>query len=74
MDELRRDFKAVELVAVNQCSGNSRAFFTPRVTGGQLGVFDAKCVVSQPLALRAVETYFDSGVRDSDLTWSADQE
>ena len=28
---------AVEVVAVNQCSGNSRAFFEPRVAGGQLG-------------------------------------
>ncbi len=28
---------SVELVAVNQCSGNSRGFFTPRVAGGQLG-------------------------------------
>jgi DMSO/TMAO reductase YedYZ molybdopterin-dependent catalytic subunit len=28
---------AVELVAVNQCSGNSRGFFMPRVAGGQLG-------------------------------------
>jgi DMSO/TMAO reductase YedYZ molybdopterin-dependent catalytic subunit len=28
---------AVELVAVNQCSGNSRGFFVPRVAGGQLG-------------------------------------
>jgi sulfite dehydrogenase (cytochrome) subunit A len=27
----------VEIVAVNQCSGNSRAFFKPRVSGGQLG-------------------------------------
>src|SRR4030081_1654915 len=27
---------AVELVAVNQCSGNSRGFFNPRVAGGQL--------------------------------------
>lgn len=26
---------AVELVAVNQCSGNSRGFFEPRVAGGQ---------------------------------------
>ena len=33
---LKRDFKPVELVAVNQCSGNSRGFFNPRVTGGQL--------------------------------------
>jgi sulfite dehydrogenase len=27
---------AIELVAVNQCSGNSRGFFDPRVGGGQL--------------------------------------
>ena len=34
--DLRSQFKAVELVAVNQCSGNGRALFNPRVTGGQL--------------------------------------
>ena len=28
---------SVELTAVNQCSGNGRAFFTPRVPGGQAG-------------------------------------
>jgi DMSO/TMAO reductase YedYZ molybdopterin-dependent catalytic subunit len=28
---------ASEIVAVNQCSGNSRGFFMPRVSGGQLG-------------------------------------
>ena len=28
---------AIEIVAVNQCSGNSRGFFDPRVAGGQLG-------------------------------------
>jgi sulfite dehydrogenase (cytochrome) subunit A len=28
---------AIEIVAVNQCSGNSRGFVTPRVAGGQLG-------------------------------------
>ena len=32
-----RKLWAVELVAVNQCSGNSRGFFEPRVAGGQLG-------------------------------------
>src|SRR6195952_1812179 len=32
-----KKLKAVELVAVNQCSGNSRGFSTPRVAGGQLG-------------------------------------
>ncbi|HEY0219641.1 MAG TPA: molybdopterin-dependent oxidoreductase [Afipia sp.] len=28
---------SVEIVAVNQCSGNSRGFLEPRVAGGQLG-------------------------------------
>ena len=32
-----RKMPAVDIVAVNQCSGNSRGFFTPRVAGGQLG-------------------------------------
>jgi sulfite dehydrogenase len=31
-----RKLKAVEIAAVNQCSGNSRGFFSPRVAGGQL--------------------------------------
>ena len=34
--QLRSEFKPVEIVAVNQCSGNSRGLFTPRVQGGQL--------------------------------------
>jgi hypothetical protein len=34
MDDLRR-MEAVSIVAVNQCSGNSRSLFEPRVTGGQ---------------------------------------
>ncbi len=32
-----RKLPAVEIAAVNQCSGNSRGFFDPRVAGGQLG-------------------------------------
>jgi DMSO/TMAO reductase YedYZ molybdopterin-dependent catalytic subunit len=36
MDELKK-FAAVEVVAVNQCSGNSRGFSQPRVPGGQSG-------------------------------------
>ena len=34
-DELRSQFEPVSIVAVNQCSGNSRSFFEPRVPGGQ---------------------------------------
>jgi DMSO/TMAO reductase YedYZ molybdopterin-dependent catalytic subunit len=35
--ELKTEFEPAEVVAVNQCSGNSRGFSTPRVNGGQLG-------------------------------------
>jgi DMSO/TMAO reductase YedYZ molybdopterin-dependent catalytic subunit len=35
--ELKSQFENVEVVAVNQCSGNSRGFSKPRVGGGQLG-------------------------------------
>ena len=37
LDELRKLAEPVDLVAVNQCSGNSRGYFSPRTHGGQLG-------------------------------------
>jgi sulfite dehydrogenase (cytochrome) subunit A len=37
LKDLKSQFKAVEYVAVLQCSGNSRGFFEPRVGGGQAG-------------------------------------
>jgi DMSO/TMAO reductase YedYZ molybdopterin-dependent catalytic subunit len=37
LSELKTKFDPVEIVAVNQCSGNGRGFFNPRVAGGQLG-------------------------------------
>lgn len=36
LDDLKRLSTPVDLVAVNQCSGNSRGHFVPRVGGGQL--------------------------------------
>ncbi len=36
-DELVKNFKAVSVAAVNQCSGNSRSRFQPRVAGAQWG-------------------------------------
>ena len=36
VSDIRR-LPSVEIVAVNQCSGNSRGFVEPRVAGGQLG-------------------------------------
>jgi DMSO/TMAO reductase YedYZ molybdopterin-dependent catalytic subunit len=35
LTELLKDFPRVELAAVNQCSGNSRGFFQPRLPGGE---------------------------------------
>jgi DMSO/TMAO reductase YedYZ molybdopterin-dependent catalytic subunit len=35
MEDLRSQFDPVSILAVNQCSGNSRSFFEPRVPGGQ---------------------------------------
>src|SRR5260370_29250997 len=35
LHDLLRDFQPFEIAAVNQCSGNSRGLFSPRVTGGQ---------------------------------------
>ena len=37
LHELRTEFEPVSLVAVNQCSGNSRSLYQPRVPGGQWG-------------------------------------
>jgi hypothetical protein len=37
LKDLQAAFEQVEVVAVNQCSGNGRGFFAPRVAGGQMG-------------------------------------
>jgi DMSO/TMAO reductase YedYZ molybdopterin-dependent catalytic subunit len=37
LDELVNKFARFEIAAVNQCSGNSRGFFSPRVPGGEWG-------------------------------------
>src|SRR5215831_9692445 len=37
MDDLKTKFERVSVVAVNQCSGNGRSRFAPRVFGGQWG-------------------------------------
>ncbi|HEX8521315.1 MAG TPA: molybdopterin-dependent oxidoreductase [Tepidisphaeraceae bacterium] len=37
VDELKQKFEPVSVISVAQCSGNSRAYFTPRVMGGQWG-------------------------------------
>src|SRR5438552_6433573 len=37
LSDLKTKFEPVEIVAVNQCSGNGRGFSQPRVPGGQMG-------------------------------------
>jgi DMSO/TMAO reductase YedYZ molybdopterin-dependent catalytic subunit len=37
MDDLKQKFYRTSIIAVNQCSGNGRGRFTPRVFGGQWG-------------------------------------
>lgn len=37
LKELKEAFQPTEMIAVAECSGNSRGFFHPRVAGGQLG-------------------------------------
>jgi sulfite dehydrogenase (cytochrome) subunit A len=38
LEQLKRDFSATEVVAVNQCSGNRRGLFEPHVPGVEWGV------------------------------------
>src|ERR1700754_4447130 len=49
-----KKMRAVEIVAVNQCSGNSRGFFSPRVAGGQLGNGAMGCARWRGVPLKAV--------------------
>jgi len=35
VDDLKKNYEAVEVAAVCQCSGNSRGLFSPRVAGGE---------------------------------------
>ena len=44
----------VEFVAVNQCSGNSRGFFDPRIGGGQLGNGAMGCARWRGVPLKVV--------------------
>jgi sulfite dehydrogenase (cytochrome) subunit A len=37
LTDLKSGFEPIEIIAVNECSGNGRGFFAPRVAGDQLG-------------------------------------
>jgi len=53
LDDLK-SLPTVEVVAVSQCSGNSRGFFEPRVAGGQLANGAMGCARWTGVALRDV--------------------
>jgi DMSO/TMAO reductase YedYZ molybdopterin-dependent catalytic subunit len=59
---LKRDFPVRAIVAVNQCSGNSRGFWEPRVGGGQHGHGSMGCARWTGVALKDVLER--AGVRD----------
>jgi len=58
---------AIELVAVNQCSGNSRGFSNPRVAGGQLAN-GAKPCSTRPACSRARDKSPSAGWTDRSAT------
>ena len=53
LDALKR-MGGTEVVAVNQCSGNSRGFFAPRIAGGQLANGAMGCARFTGVPLKAV--------------------
>ncbi|AIQ92624.1 nitrate reductase [NADPH] [Methylobacterium phyllosphaerae] len=54
LSELKALPGRTEIVAVNQCSGNSRGFFEPRMAGGQLGNGAMGCARWTGVPLRSV--------------------
>lgn len=70
LNDLRRRFEPVSLIAIAQCSGNSRSLFMPRVAGGQwehgamgnalwTGVRLRDLLDAAGIRARAVEVAFD---------------
>ncbi len=54
LNDLKTQFTPQEFVAVNQCSGNSRGLFDPRVGGGQLANGAMGCAKWKGVPLKAV--------------------
>ncbi|SFV12284.1 molybdopterin-dependent oxidoreductase [Methylobacterium sp. UNCCL125] len=54
LTDLKGLFGPTEIVAVNQCSGNSRGFFEPRMAGGQLANGAMGCARWTGVPLKAV--------------------
>ncbi len=54
LHDLKTGFEPVEVVAVNQCSGNGRGFFNPRVPGGQIANGAMGCARWKGVPLKAL--------------------
>ena len=54
LHDLKTDFEPVEVVAVNQCAGNGRGFFNPRVAGGQIANGAMGCARWKGVPLKAL--------------------
>ena len=64
LSDLKSQFDTVDLVAVHQCSGNSRGFTMPRVAGGQAGnglMGNARSISSRGLVIFQLPPSFVSG-------------
>src|SRR5262245_46585471 len=65
LDELKTKFPATKVIAVNQCSGNSRGRFSPRVLGGQWG--DGAMGNAEWVGARMRDILTQAGVRQGAL-------
>ena len=54
LQDLKSGFEPAEVVAVNECSGNGRGFFNPRVGGGQLANGAMGCARWKGVPLKAI--------------------
>ena len=54
LHDLKTGFEPIEVVAVNQCSGNGRGFFDPRVGGGQIANGAMGCARWNGVPLKAI--------------------
>ena len=70
MDDLKAKFPAVAVTAVNQCSGNSRGRFAPRVLGGQWG--DGAMGNAEWVGCRLKDVLAAAGVRQGAVDVSFD--
>lgn len=68
--DLKEKFEPVEIVAVNQCSGNGRGLSTPRVGGGQSGNGTMGCARWKGVRLKDVLAHAGVGAGAKQVTFN----